>query len=150
MEETLRQSRKGLNALKARVMLKGMTVVDKRSAAARALLEWRAELVDALGGEEGISPQRMALIEMATRTRLLVEHCDSYLMVQKTLINRRKKGVYPIVRDRTALVEALARLLKELGLNRVERPVPSLQEYLAARTPEPEATIEQVEEKVDE
>ena len=47
--------RTGLNALKARVKVRGLAAIDRRTTAARALLDWRQELVADLGGEAKVS-----------------------------------------------------------------------------------------------
>ena len=52
----------GLPALKAKVKLRGLHAIDRRTAAARALLAWRDELITALGGLETVTPQEMALV----------------------------------------------------------------------------------------
>jgi hypothetical protein len=46
-------SRHGLNALKTRVTIRELTAIDRRTAAAQALLAWRAELLGDLGGDAG-------------------------------------------------------------------------------------------------
>jgi hypothetical protein len=56
-------------------MLRGLDAIDQRTARARALIAWRAELVAALGGE--LSPQRRRLVEMTTRAALLLDHVDA-------------------------------------------------------------------------
>ncbi len=48
--------RTGLNALKARVKVRGLAAIDKRTAAARALLDWRRELLVDL---RGAGPRRL-------------------------------------------------------------------------------------------
>lgn len=64
--------RTGLHALRARVKVAGLSAIDRRSHGARALLEWRRAVVADLGGPAVLSAQQMALVEMATRTRLYV------------------------------------------------------------------------------
>ncbi len=118
---TQRRSRHGLTALKARVVLKGLSAIDARTVAARSLMQWRSELLCDLGGEENLSAQKMALVEAVTRTRLFVDHLDAFLLAQPSLVNRRKKSVLPALRERQALVDLMARLLGQLGLNRVEK-----------------------------
>jgi len=66
-------SRHGLNALKAQVKVRGLAAIDKRTVADQALIGWRSELLTDLGGEEIVSAQQMALVEMAFRTRLYVD-----------------------------------------------------------------------------
>jgi len=126
-----RRSRHGLHSLKARVMVRGLAGIDVRTLAARALVAWKGELLAALGGEQCVSPQRRALVEHAVRTKLYIEHIDAFLMEQASLVNRRKKAILPILRERQALVDSFSRLMAQIGLERVPKPLPSLQEYLA-------------------
>lgn len=137
-------SRHGLNQLKARVMVRGLSAIDKRTAAAQALLAWRKELFTDLGGEDACSAQQKALVEVATRTRLYVESLDAWIMSQKTLVNHKRKAVLPVVLQRQTLADALARYMTQLGLERREKPVKSLPEYLADLAAE-EANAEKTE-----
>ncbi len=143
-------SRHGLNALKVRVKLRGFTAVDRRTVAAQALFSWREDLLTDLGGPENVSAQQMALVDMAVRTRLYVEHLDFFLMQQESLVNRKKKAILPVLRERQSLVDSLSRILGQLGLERKAKPVPALSEYLEARysgnesesaAPEPEEGV---------
>jgi hypothetical protein len=109
-------------------MLRSLSQIDRRTAAARHLVAWREELVAALGDP---SPQKLALIELCTRARAVLDHVDQFLLEQPSLIDRREKKLRPIVLQRTALADHLARLLAQIGLERVPKPVPSLAEYLA-------------------
>ncbi len=126
-------SRHGVNALKARVKIRGLQAIDKRTVAAQALIAWRSELLTDLGGEEIVSAQQLALVEMVTRTRLYIEHLDAFLMEQQSLVNRKRKAVLPVLRERQQLVDSLARILGQLGLERRAKPVPALSEYIAGR-----------------
>ena len=63
-------------------MVECLASLDRRSVAARGLLEWRAELIAVLGGEDVVTPQQEALVELVTRTRLYVDHLDPFLMAQ--------------------------------------------------------------------
>jgi hypothetical protein len=112
-----RRSRHGLHTLKARVAVRGLQALDTRSAGARALLAWRRELLEDLGGETNVSAQQMALVEAAVRTRLYVDTADAFIM-EHGLVNARRKSVHPVVRERQQLVDSLARLLGMLGLER--------------------------------
>jgi hypothetical protein len=127
------RKRHGLKALKARVTVQGLTAIDMRTNAAQALVAWRSELLTALGGSENITPQRAVLLEMCVRSRLYIDHLDAFCMSQASLINRRKKSVLPVLRERQSLVDSLERLLSRLGLDRVQKPVPSLAEYLESK-----------------
>ena len=97
------RSRTGLRALKSRVAVPGLAAIDRRTAAARALLDWRRGLLDDLGGEHRISAARLALVEIAVRTRLYLDHVDAFLMEQPSLIVKRARlrgRLLPLVEQR--------------------------------------------------
>ena len=77
-----------------------------------------------------ITAQQRALVEVATRTKPYVDHLHAYLMQQRSLINKTKKAVLPVLLQRQALADSLAKHLSLLGLERRPRPVPSLEQYL--------------------
>jgi len=124
-------TRHGLNALKARVKVRGLGAIDRRTAAAQALLAWRRELVADLGGEDSISAQQRALVELAARTRLYVDSLDAWIMEQPSLVNARKRAVHPILLQRQQLADALARYMTQLGLECRVKEVRDLRTYLA-------------------
>ncbi len=147
-----RRTRHGLTVLKARVKVRGFSTIDLRTAAAQALVQWKADLLCDLGGEENVSAQRMTVVEMVVRTKLYIDHIDAWLMEQDSLVNKRRKSLLPVLRERQVLVDSLSRLLQQLGLERREKPIKSLQDHLrdmeaakAATTPSSatEAGIEQ-------
>jgi len=114
----------GLAALKVR----SWKQIDRRSSGFKAIMAWKAELLRDLGGD--VSAQRLALVDLALRTRLYLEHVDCWLVQQESLLNRRRKTLIPALRERQQLVDSLARLLGQLGLERVAQRVPALSEYL--------------------
>jgi hypothetical protein len=128
-------SRHGLNSLMAQVKLRGLHVIDRRTAAARALITWRAEPVADLRGKSALSAQQRALVETAVRTRLFLEHLDAWLLGQPSLINARRRTVLPVVLQREQLADALSRYLQALGLERRTPARPDLVEYVASRYP---------------
>jgi hypothetical protein len=128
-----RRSRHGLGRLKVRVNASGWSAIDRRSAAAQELLRWRSELLRDLGGEASLSAQKLGLVELTCRTRLFLDHVDAYLLGLSSLINKRRKTMVPILRERQVLCDSLSRLLGQLGLERVPRPMPSLNEYISAK-----------------
>jgi hypothetical protein len=66
------------------------------------------------------------------KTKLLLDSIDSWLLVQPSLINKRKKALLPVVRERTQIADALARYLAQLGLDRRAAPPIDLGTYVAA------------------
>lgn len=71
MKDRRPYSRHGLNVLEARVKLRGFTAIDRRTAAARALIEWRDDLTHDLGGADSLSSHQVALVEVAVRNAAL-------------------------------------------------------------------------------
>jgi hypothetical protein len=114
-EPRAKRSRSGLSALRTRVRVRGLQAIDRRTVAARALLGWRDDLIDALGGEQAVSPQQRALVDLAVRTRLYVESVDAWIVQQPSLVHARRRSILPVVRERQALADSLARLLGRLG-----------------------------------
>ena len=137
---TQKRSRHGLNALMTRVKVRGLAAIDQRTAAARSLLAWKAELLQDLGGEANVSSQKRALIDMAVRSKLFLDHIDAFLLEQPSLVNKRARSVLPLVRERQALADSLARVLSQLGLDRQEKPAPSLADYIREKDRAKEST----------
>jgi hypothetical protein len=71
-------------------------------------------------------------VEVITRTKLYVDHLDAFLMQERSLINKTRKTALPVLLQRQALADSLAKHLNMLGLERRSKPVPSLDEYLAS------------------
>jgi hypothetical protein len=133
-------SRHGLSRAMVRVKLAGMDAIDHRTSAARALLQWREQLITDLGGLEHLSAQRLGLVELACRTKAIVDAVDSWLLSQPSIVNKKRRALLPIVMQRQTLCDSLARLLGQLGLSRVPRPVKSLAEHIQERDREKGAT----------
>jgi hypothetical protein len=111
-------TRHGLTAPMVKVKLAGFGAIDRRTAAARATLAFKHELVAALGGEAGLSPQRRKLIDLVARASLLLDHIDAWLFQQRSLVNARAKTLLPVLVQRQAIADHLNRLLDKLGLDR--------------------------------
>src|SRR5260370_38632655 len=109
-----------------KVALKGFRAIDTRTVAARTAMEWRRELLVDLGGASSLSAARLALVESATRTWLYVQHLDAWCLEQASLVNARRKGVHPVVKERLLLGEPLQRTLLALGLDRAQQAAPTL------------------------
>ncbi len=122
----------GLHSLKRAVCGFDMGKLDRRYRVFRVLAEWRSELIRDLGGQENLSTQQVAIVDLVAKSKLLVDSLDAWLLKQPSLINARKKSVLPVLRERQQLVDSLARILGQLGLERKAKPVPALSEYLDA------------------
>ncbi len=122
----------GLTRMKQAVRVLGGRLIDRRTSVGKALDQWRRDLVADLGGGETISTQQAALIELAVRSKLLLDSIDAYLLALPTLVNKRRKALLPVVRERQALADGLARYLTTLGLQRRQADVTDVVRELAA------------------
>jgi hypothetical protein len=92
--------------------------LDKRTAMGKALERWRRELIDDLGGDENISAQQRAIIDLAVKNKLILDSIDRWIFQQASLIDKRKRALLPVVRERQSIANALAEYMDRLGLER--------------------------------
>ncbi len=78
-----------------------------------------------------MSTQELAIIDLAVKTKLLLDSVDAWLSRQPSLVNARKRPLLHIVLQRQQLADGLARYLGILGLKRRATPTASLEDYLA-------------------
>jgi len=97
----------------------------KRTALGRALHEWRMALVADLGEEDAVSTQQVALVEIAVRTKLMLDSVDAYILGGElgSLVNKRRRCLHPVVRERQSLANQLQAVLRDLGLERKSKDV---------------------------
>ena len=93
--------------------------IDMRTSAGRALVKWRADLVADLGGD--VTTAQGQMIDLACRSKLLLDSIDAWLLAQPSLVNRQKKSLLPVVKERQSLADGLAKYLMALGLHRTQR-----------------------------
>jgi hypothetical protein len=130
----------GVYALKRAVKTLGSrSLPPAKTALGRALREWRESLIADLGGSDIVTTQQLAIVDMAVRTKLLVDSVDAYVLGMPSAVNKRNRCLYPVVKERQALVSQLQSLLRDLGLERRVQPTQSLATYLATKAHEPEA-----------
>src|SRR5438876_9787012 len=107
-----RYQRHGLHTLRKAVQTLGKRALPSRSTAlGRALHEWRVALITDLGGDDTITTQQRALVELAVRTKLLVDSVDAYVLSMPSPVNKRSRILFPVVKERGALVGQLQSLL---------------------------------------
>jgi len=102
-----------------------------------AIAEWRRELITDLGGDDTVSAQQRTVIDLACRSKVLVDSIDAWLMrLQQdggSLVNKRNRSLLPVVIQRQHLADSLAKYMGQLGLERRQRPAPSLTDYVQER-----------------
>lgn len=139
--------RHGMSALKLAVRELGGRTIDRRTTLGRALVAWKDEHVEALGGETVVTPQQRTILDVAAITKLLHDSFSAWLVeeaVKGTLINKRRRSLAPAVQQRQVLGDALARYMIALGLERSAKPGRTFEEIAAELAAEDdEAAIEQ-------
>ena len=85
-----RSQQHGLHRLRETYDKLGSRAIDPSSEVGKVLAEWKAGLVQDLGGEENLSTQQLALVDVCVRDRLLLESIDAWLFGQPKLINRAR------------------------------------------------------------
>jgi hypothetical protein len=109
----------GAYTLKKAVQVLGSRALPtKRTALGRELRAWRDSLVTDLGGPDAVSTQQVALVEKAVTQKLICDSLDAYVLQMGSLVDKRHRTLWPIVRERTAQVNLLRDLLRDLGLER--------------------------------
>jgi len=63
----------------------------------------------------------------------MLDAIDAWVLAQPSLVDKRKRALLLVVRERQSLADALVRYLTTLGLERKARELPSLTMYLAQR-----------------
>jgi hypothetical protein len=123
---------------RARLELKELVrrSMDGRTTEAREVAEWIGDLVADLGGLENLTTAQRTIVEVAGITRMQLARVDAFIAAMPSLIHYRRRALFPIVAQRQALADGLCRRLNEIGLERKARRVPSLADYLAAKSVE--------------
>ena len=116
----------GLYTLRRALIDLGSRAIDGRSCVGVALRKLKADLMRDLGGEDSISTQQEALIELAARSKIMLDSIDNWILAQPTLINSRKKAILAVVQQRQTIADGLTKVLKDLGLKRVARDLDAL------------------------
>ena len=126
-------TRTGFHAAKRAIQRFGQGAIDGRSKAARAVRQWREQLLQDLGGEDNVTTQQATILDVASRTKYLLDSLDGILLTLPHFVNKRNWGVLPIVRERGLEADRLVRYLTLLGLERKARPVKTLEAHVAER-----------------
>ncbi len=123
----------GFHVTKRRVFSRGLAALDGRSALARSIRAWKADVVADMGGPDNLSRAQATLIDAAARDLALLEVADAFLLEQGgRIVDRTKRAFVPLVEQRLKVMDHLGRTLAMLGLKRVARPVQTLAEVLAS------------------
>jgi hypothetical protein len=98
------------------------------------LKAFQSAIIADMGRDENISAMERSIIDLATKTFLMLQSVDRFLLGQPSLVNKSKRQLFPVVLQRQTLADALARYMAQLGLKRRAKPTQSLGELLANGT----------------
>jgi hypothetical protein len=119
----------GANRLKVVLKDVGIAGISRQTTLGRELARRQAQIEKDAGGKENISLVKQDLIERYLRTILLIETIDNWIFQQRTIV--RKRALYPVVIERTRLVDCSLRLAQAIGLDRQAVRVPTLEDLTA-------------------
>jgi len=89
----------------------------------QVLAERRAALIADLGGPETCSAAQLCLVDLVVASWAQLDSMTAYLLTLPSLVDRRHRRVWQVVRDREALAARLQSLLRDVGLDRRARDV---------------------------
>jgi hypothetical protein len=113
---------------------------DALSPVERAARAWRADVLADLGGLDQVPAARVALLDAATGSMIILSSIDRYLFalaMQDGLVNKRCRRAFPIVEQRMRIADSLMRQLQALGLDRTAPQKLDLARALAERSAGP-------------
>jgi hypothetical protein len=129
--------------------MQGLPAVDPDSEIGAAVEAFKSDLIEDLGGEDAVSTQQRALVELAAREWLMLESIDGWILEKGRFVNTGKRSAFPIVRERFKMADSFSRRLNTLGLERRAKPVPTLESYLAEKSQENGADEAEAEDAAD-
>lgn len=116
---------------------RSLQVFPQDTPAGREYQRKRRGFIDALGGEETVSPQLDEIIDEVLMLELLIRNINAYLVeLGPKIVNRRYKRLAPICLQRQQLADSRLRHLQALGLERRARSLPRALEYASGATAE--------------
>jgi hypothetical protein len=126
-----RRARRPTHGLKVwrRALAKlGTTKLDQRSAVAIGVKRFMGDVVRDLGGDP--SAQQLAVLEVAARTKIMLDAVDDWLLRQPSLLVVKKRSLIPALAQRQQLADSFTRHMQALGLERKAKPVEDIRRQL--------------------
>ena len=114
----------GVTPVMRAVKARGLDAIDKRSSAWKAVEQFRDSLIADLGGADNVSTQQAALVDLASRCWLYLNHIDGFLLRQDRLVvgRGRKTTILPVLQQRQGIASHFESLMARLGLERKTTP----------------------------
>jgi hypothetical protein len=118
----MKATRRTTRTIPARFLPGFLRAIDRRFAAGAAALRIHAELCEALGGADRLSPQRLMVVERAVWLHLTLQQAEQQFALSGKPMNTSSYSQN---------VHALLSVLGKLGLDRVAKRAPTLAEVIA-------------------
>jgi len=128
-----RRTTHGLTTLRKAVTRLGTRRLDGRSAVAVAARRWKADVAADLGGS--LSRAQETILESAAQKLIIRDSLSDFLMRLPSLVTKKRQAV-AVLGTYLQVSDSLNRDLERLGLERRAKPVPTLEEYIAAKDAE--------------
>jgi hypothetical protein len=109
-------------APKALVKRISLLTLDRRTALGKAVQHWRAALLRDLSGGMPLSAQRTAIVDIAVRSKLIIDSIDHWLLSQRSIVDKRRRTLIAALKERQQLVDSFVRCLQAVGLEQRTHP----------------------------
>jgi hypothetical protein len=108
-----------------KVQLRDITLLDisRQTSLGRQVCAKADAIFNDRGGRANCSELERDLVNRYLVTELLVQSIDCWLLEQPSLINKRRRSLYPIVVERNKLVETSLKLASAIGLDRQQKKI---------------------------
>jgi hypothetical protein len=107
----------------------GSVLLDRRTSVAQEAIALRQELIVSVGGEDNLSPQKLSLINKIVRSEMFLASLEAALLERDSLVDANGTAAIPLLHDQQAIADRLVRWYRELGWERIARPVPSIRDF---------------------
>jgi hypothetical protein len=111
----------GLKVYRRALAKLGTAKLDQRTTVAIGVKRFMADVVRDLGGDP--SAQQLAVLEVAARTKVMLDAVDDWLLRQPSLVVVKKRALIPALAQRQQLADSFTRHMQALGLERKAKPV---------------------------
>ncbi len=120
--------RHGLFSLKRSLKQRGLPALDQRTAFARELAAIKRAIASDLGDD--LTTAQEAVLEAVVGGLAYLRIVDATLATHpEWIVNRRRRALAPLVKERSVLADSVVRGLQTLGLRRIPRELQSLRAY---------------------
>jgi len=128
-----RKRRHPVSYLRSGFYTKTPAVIPPDSPVAQVLGERRDALIADLGGADACSTAQLAMVDLVVASWAQLDSVTGYLLTLPSLVDKRHRRIWQVVRDRAALASQLQSLLRDIGLRRRAKEVRSLADLIAEK-----------------